>query len=125
MSLSSEKAILQLSVVLPCYNESRGLKAILDSFQKAGRGVDYELILVNNGSTDDTTAVLQTLLPAYPFARTVTIEQNQGYGHGLMTGLQSAIAPVVAWSHADLQTDPADVFRALHLFQQNGTGPPL
>lgn len=122
MSPSPQQTIPHLSVILPCYNESRGLRATLDGYEKAGQGINFELILVNNGSRDDTAAALETLLPAYPFARCVTIEQNRGYGHGIITGLQAALAPVLAWSHADLQTDPADVFRALELFQQHRAG---
>jgi glycosyltransferase involved in cell wall biosynthesis len=77
----------------------------------------YELILVDNGSTDDTPGVLASLLPSYPFARSVRVDVNQGYGHGLATGLRAARGQVLAWSHADLQTDPGDVFRALRVYR--------
>lgn len=102
----------QLSVVLPCYNEARGIEAILHRFAEVGRGQDFELILVDNGSKDNTQEVFARLLPKYSFARGVKVAVNQGYGHGIFTGLQAARGEVVAWSHADLQTDPADVFRA-------------
>jgi len=102
----------QLSIVLPCYNESRGIEAILSRFAEVGRGQDFELILVDNGSKDNTQEVLARLLPRFSFARSVKVEVNQGYGHGIFTGLSAARGEVVAWSHADLQTDPADVFRA-------------
>ena len=102
----------QLSIILPCYNESKGLEALVKRFDQTGRGVDFELILVDNGSTDNTPQVLPYLLARYPFARSARVEFNQGYGHGILTGLRAARADVLAWSHADLQTDPADVFRA-------------
>jgi glycosyltransferase involved in cell wall biosynthesis len=115
-----------LSVVLPCYNESKGLENILNRFQQAGQGTDFELILVDNGSTDNTAEVLTSLLPRYPFARSVRVDKNVGYGHGILTGLQSARGELLAWSHADLQTDPADVFRALRLYQSDtNTAPRL
>ena len=63
---------------------------------------------------------LAALLPSYPFARSVRVEKNVGYGHGILTGLQSACGELLAWSHADLQTDPADVFRAFQLYQRDG-----
>lgn len=107
-----------LSVVLPCYNESAGLANILERFKETGADRFFELILVDNGSTDDTSGVLAQLLPTYPFARSVKIVQNQGYGHGIFTGLQEARAEVLAWSHADLQTDPADLFRAWDVYQE-------
>lgn len=109
----------QLSVVLPCYNESRGIESILKRFAEVGAGADFELILVDNGSKDDTPEVLRRLLPNYPFARSVRVEINQGYGHGIYTGLQAARGEVLAWSHADLQTDPADVFQALAVYRKS------
>jgi glycosyltransferase involved in cell wall biosynthesis len=107
-----------LSVVLPCYNEAPGLAAILQRFAEAGKDQNFELLLVDNGSTDETPAELTRLLPSYPFARSVHVVKNQGYGHGIFSGLQAAQGEVLAWSHADLQTDPADVFRALGAYRQ-------
>lgn len=109
-----------LSVVLPCYNESKGLAHLLERFQEVGKGVSFELILVDNGSTDQTGAVLAELLPKHPFARSVRVEKNVGYGHGLLTGLQHAHGEILAWSHADLQTDPENIFRALIVYEQDG-----
>jgi glycosyltransferase involved in cell wall biosynthesis len=109
----------QLSVVLPCYNESRGIEAILKRFAEVGAGADFELILVDNGSRDETPKVLQSLLPKYPFARSVRVEVNRGYGHGIFTGLRAARGEILAWSHADLQTDPADVFQALAVYRKS------
>jgi glycosyltransferase involved in cell wall biosynthesis len=74
--------------------------------------------LVDNGSTDDTPRVLASLVSKYPFARSVRVEVNQGYGHGLFTGLSAAKGEALCWSHADLQTDPADVFRAYAIYRR-------
>jgi glycosyltransferase involved in cell wall biosynthesis len=103
----------ELSIVLPCYNEARGIEAILKRFEEVRGAVDCELILVDNGSKDHTPEVMRTLLPRFPMARSVRVEQNIGYGHGLWSGLCQARGEILAWSHADLQTDLADVFRAL------------
>jgi len=108
----------QLSIVLPCYNEAEGIPRILERFAASGRRRDFELILVDNGSVDATAEVMAQHLPAYPFARSVCIAKNQGYGHGIFTGLKQAGGELLAWSHADLQTDPADVFRAWDVYQQ-------
>ena len=56
--------------------------------------------------------MLAEFLPSYPFARCVTITKNRGYGDGIFTGLKAAKGRTLAWSHADMQTDPRDVFRA-------------
>lgn len=107
----------ELSIVLPCYNEARGIEAILQRFEEVRGSVDCELILVDNGSKDRTPEVMQTLLPRFPHARCVRVEQNKGYGHGIWYGLCHARGEVLAWSHADLQTDLADVFRALKVYK--------
>ena len=105
------------SIVVPCYNEAESLPRLLADFEAltAGVQVDWELVLVDNGSTDRTAAVLarELKLPGRGFARVVTVPPpNVGYGHGIMTGLQAANGDLLAWTHADGQTPPADVLRA-------------
>jgi glycosyltransferase involved in cell wall biosynthesis len=109
---------VRLSVVLPCYNEALGLPSLAARYAETGHGVPFELILVDNGSADDTPRVMADLVAQYPFARTVRVVKNQGYGNGILTGLRAARGEAVCWSHADLQTDPADVFRAWDLYRQ-------
>ncbi|MFZ4396321.1 MAG: glycosyltransferase family 2 protein [Kiritimatiellia bacterium] len=108
-----------LSIVLPCYNEARNIPGVLRRFAEVlGGRTDTEVLLVDNGSTDDTAVVLAQELaqPAYSFARVVTVPKNIGYGYGIMSGVRQARAPVIAWTHADLQTDPADVLQAYQNF---------
>ncbi len=110
---------MRLSVIIPCYNEARDIPQLLERFASAlQERTDIELILVNNGSTDDTAAVLTELLPRYPFVHTVTVTKNQGYGAGILSGLKAAQGEYLGWMHADLQTDPADVLKAYALLEQ-------
>lgn len=101
-----------LSIVLPCYNEAANLPRIFARFTEVlnGRG-DVEVILVNNGSRDDSARVLAAELakPGHAFARVVEVPVNRGYGFGIMAGVRETRGTVIAWTHADLQTDPADV----------------
>lgn len=103
-----------LSIVLPCYNEAPSIGRILADFADVSDAPAFELILVDNGSTDETPQLLAAALanPDCAFLRTVRVSPNRGYGAGLLAGLAAARAPVLAWSHADLQTPPRDVFRA-------------
>jgi polyisoprenyl-phosphate glycosyltransferase len=113
------------SLVIPCYNESAGLPELVRRctyVAAEGRG---EVVLVDNGSGDDSAAVLESLLgaadgPGTDGVRWVRVPVNQGYGFGITSGLAVARAPIVGWTHADLQTDPADVLRALPLFADVG-----
>lgn len=108
---------MKLSVVIPCYNESRNIPLILDRFKDVVRG-NIEMVLVNNGSNDNSKEVMDKLLPEYPFARTINVEVNQGYGYGILAGLRAAKGEFLAWTHADMQTDPHDVIKGLDLIEK-------
>ena len=108
-----------LSVILPCYNESSNIVGIISSIKSALQGRnDVEIILVDNGSTDSTPQVLEQALQgeAIKQFKTYRIQKNIGYGHGIMEGVRIASGEVIAWTHADLQTDPADVLEAYKIF---------
>ncbi|WP_440708529.1 glycosyltransferase family 2 protein [Herbiconiux sp. YIM B11900] len=118
------------SLVVPCYNEARGLSALIARCAYVAEAGSGEIILVDNGSTDDSAEVLTTLLGEAGAdaeagrVRWVRVAQNQGYGYGIVTGLKAAVAPIIGWTHADLQTDPVDVLRALDLFEAPSSGRP-
>jgi len=107
----------RFSIVVPCYNEARNIPLLLERFAAVMTRDDLEVILINNGSTDTSAEVLERLLPQYPFARTVLVPVNQGYGYGILSGLHAARGEFIGWTHADLQTDPGDVLRAIGLIE--------
>lgn len=112
--------MIKLSIVIPCYNEENNIPLILSKFSEVIKREDIEVILVNNGSSDNTSQILDELLPIYGFASTVKVEVNQGYGFGILSGLKETKGDYIGWTHADLQTDPADVIKALDIIERNG-----
>lgn len=108
---------MKLSLVIPCYNEERSLPALLARCDEAFREADAEVLLVDNGSTDGSAAMLAQRLPAGGRIRSVRVEKNQGYGYGILSGLREARGEILAYTHADLQTDPADALAGLALFR--------
>ena len=80
---------------------------------------DIEIILVNNGSKDESEQVLSELLKDKPQIRTVKVEVNQGYGFGIVSGLRVAQGEILGWTHADMQTDPNDILKALEIYEAN------
>lgn len=108
-----------LSIVIPCYNEAKNIPLILEKFRQVSEKISLELILVNNGSFDQSEQVLNELVPNYHFVRTVKIEKNQGYGYGILYGLKHATGAFIGWLHADMQTDPLDVLKAFNLMRAN------
>jgi glycosyltransferase involved in cell wall biosynthesis len=108
-----------LTVVIPCYNEARNIPLLLERFAQKLDRPDVELLLVNNGSTDNSADVLADTLPHYSFARAHLVPQNQGYGYGILSGLAQTTSPYIGWTHADMQTDPYDLIRAVQVLEQN------
>src|SRR5688572_7995477 len=104
------------SIVVPCWNEAANLPSLISRFCEIRRpDSDWELVLVDNGSTDDTAEVLAKELVSSEraFIRVATVKPpNVGYGHGILTGLRAAKGSFLAWTHADGQTPPSDVLRA-------------
>lgn len=104
---------MKFSLVIPCYNEAANLPLLLERCKDLGAREGIEVILVDNGSTDDSPAELERLLPAYPGCRSVRVEVNQGYGFGILYGLSAARGDILGWTHADMQTDPQDALAGL------------
>ena len=80
---------------------------------------NIEIILVDNGSTDGTEKLLKNLTFKYDYLRIVKVKKNIGYGHGILSGLKEARGEILGWTHADLQTHPADLLRGLKYFSQD------
>ncbi len=114
---------VRYSLVIPCYNEAANLPLLLErAAESLSQKPGLELILVDNGSSDKSPDVLAQLLPKYPFARSVRVDINQGYGHGILSGLAAAKGEILGWTHADMQTDPADFLTAIE-YCQNSKNP--
>ncbi len=111
---------MKLSLVIPCYNEAANLPLLLERCRKLTEQPDVEIVLVDNGSTDESPTVLRNLLPSYPGCHSVRVEQNQGYGFGILAGLKAASGDILGWTHADMQTDPVDALRGLKIFEEFG-----
>lgn len=108
---------MRLSLVIPCFNEAANLPQLAERCERllASDSVE-EVILVDNGSTDDSPAVLERLVARNPRLRSVRVATNQGYGHGILQGLAAARGDILGWTHADMQTDPMDALAGLELF---------
>jgi glycosyltransferase involved in cell wall biosynthesis len=111
---------MKLSLVIPCYNEAANLPLLLERCKEVVKTPGVEVVLVDNGSTDTSPAVLQSLLPRYPGCRSVRVAVNQGYGFGILSGLKASSGEILGWTHADMQTDPQDALQGLKLFDRHG-----
>ena len=117
--------MIKLSVVVPCYNEEKNIPLLIEKFSEAiykrKASDEIEVVLVNNGSTDNSSTVFNTLLPRYKFVKLVTIGINNGYGFGFIQGLNACSGEYIGWTHADLQTDPNDVLKAFEIIKKDNS----
>lgn len=105
-----------LSVVIPAYNESANVDRVavgaLDALQQRGVG-SYELLLVNDGSVDDTWSRMERLAREVPGIRAFTHATNLGLGAALRTGFANARGDLIVWIPGDGQFDLADILAGL------------
>jgi glycosyltransferase involved in cell wall biosynthesis len=104
-----------ISVIVPAKNEARNLPILLDKLLEVLRGQPdpFEIIVVNDGSTDDSMRILRPLAAANREVRVVDLARNYGQTAAMMAGLDHARGDVIVPIDADLQNDPADIPRLL------------
>jgi glycosyltransferase involved in cell wall biosynthesis len=100
-----------ISAVVPVYDEVESLPGLLDELRRAlaGTGRTYEIVLVDDGSTDGSTAVVAAAARADPGVRAVLFEKNAGQSAAIAAGLRHARGQVIVTLDADGQNDPADI----------------
>jgi dolichyl-phosphate beta-glucosyltransferase len=103
---------VSLSLVIPAYNEGRRLAAGVSRLRGAidAGNIDpetTEFIVVDDGSSDDTTAQATALFAPFPHVRHVRLPENRGKGGAVRAGVAVATAPIIAFSDADMAIDPA------------------
>ncbi|MFO0860819.1 MAG: glycosyltransferase family 2 protein [Phycisphaerales bacterium] len=126
-SSASSSRLLELSVVTPAHNEQDNVAALADEVQKAlaPLGITWELLVVDDGSTDRTRALLTGLMTSRPWLRTVAMSKTPpGKGNGqsaaFHAGIRAARGRLIATMDADLQNDPADLPMMLRTMTESG-----
>lgn len=101
---------MSISIVVPVYNESGSIAVLLDEIaETAGRAPILEAVIVDDGSDDDTVAVLEAARKRHPFLRVVRHGRRSGQSTALRTGIACARGDVIVTLDGDGQNDPADI----------------
>lgn len=118
-SVNEEKKI-DISVVVPVYNEERNLPILISQLAQVLEplGKSFEMIFVDDGSTDESRKILKGMVSQYPQIRVLGFKKNCGETAAGAAGLKEARGEIVITIDADLQNDPRDIPRMLELLQE-------
>ncbi len=107
---------LKISVVVTVYNEELNIKPLVEQISAALQGLEYEIVYVDDGSTDNTLKVLHCI--GHPRLKVVEFRKNYGQSLALMAGIEQAEGEYIATMDGDLQNDPSDIPMMLKLAEE-------
>lgn len=115
-----ERRLTGLSVVIPVYNSVETLDELTTRLEQVlpGLAEQYEVILVNDGSYDQSWAKIATLAQAYPWLRGMNLMRNYGQHNALLCGIRSALFPIIVTMDDDLQHPPEEIHHLLERLQE-------
>ena len=112
--------IPRLSGIVPVYNERENLGPLIEELLREFHRLEqsFEIVLVNDGSTDGSAEVLDAAASRYPEIRVIHLERNAGQAAALSAGFEAARGEYAVTLDGDLQNDPADIIRLLEWIPQ-------
>ena len=113
---------MDISVVIPLFNEAESLPELFDWIERVMRanGFSYEIIFVNDGSTDHSWEVIEQLRQRSPYVHGIKFRRNYGKSPALHCGFQRAEGDVVITMDADLQDSPDEIPELYRMIKEDG-----
>lgn len=111
---------LSITTFFPCYNEQDNVTRVVEQAIKVldGAGVDYEVIIVNDGSSDETGRIADRIAADHERVRAIHHPRNLGYGAALQSGFRAAAKELVFYTDGDGQFDVAEMPALLPLMKE-------
>lgn len=113
---------MDISVIVPLYNEEESLEELLQKIHESldAAGLSFEVVFVNDGSTDNSWSVIERLSCSDPVVHGICFRRNYGKSAALYCGFEVAQGDVVITMDADLQDDPKEVPQMYHMIKEEG-----
>lgn len=110
----------EVSLVIPLYNEAENLEPLADAIRAVfnGLGLSYEVVFVDDGSTDDSYNVLRRLRESDGSIRLIRLKRNYGQTAALDAGFKASRGDIIVMMDADLQNDPRDIPEMLQVLKE-------
>ena len=105
-----------LSLVIPCYNEEKNIKELFDQIAKLENKLHIEVIIVNNGSTDNSADIIDSEKKIIKNLKVIKIKKNIGFGNGIREGIKNTTSDLVCYAHGDLQVNLENVYNAYNIY---------
>jgi glycosyltransferase involved in cell wall biosynthesis len=108
--------VIQISIIIPVFNEDKSILKVLNRiYETVDSKVNYEIIVINDGSTDNTLKILEENHTLYN--QLITYETNYGKGNAVKKGLEASKGLYIFFQDADLEYDPNDYSKIFYVIE--------
>lgn len=112
---------MKYSVIVPCYNEEMNVHGLIERLEQVRGSRNIEYIMVENGSKDNTRECLEKECAQKQQFKIAYVDENCGYGFGIINGMKIAEGDYIGWIHADLQVNPSEMIRFIDYIERDQT----
>ena len=110
----------EFSLIIPCYNESKNIPNLFNEIKRLQKKRNFEVIIVNNGSTDNSAIVINKNIHKIKNLKLVNVKNNLGFGYGIKKGILKSSSENICYTHADSQIKISACIYAYKLYSSLG-----
>jgi len=108
---------MKFSIVVPIFNEGEIIKELVEEIYLSLNELDFEVLLIDDGSKDNTIEIVRSLKSKYKSLRLISHEKNIGQSAAIRTGVKFSKFPVIVTLDGDGQNDPKDIPKLINIFR--------